>query len=1363
MYDFFEVKMKQTRKGVEIFPEFKVCNSKDLMVRGRDFYAIWDPSQERWSTNELTVFNHIDDELFKYKEENNFPGQTVSVLTMKHTSSGMVDNWHKFVQRQMRDNYVTLDTKLMFANDVPKREDYSSKSLPYALEPGDISAYEELISTLYTPDERHKIEWAIGSVIAGESKHIQKFFVLYGDPGTGKSTILNIIEDLFEGYFSIFDAKAIGMSSNQFAVEMFKTNPLVMIQHDGDLSKIEDNSRLNSIASHEIMLINEKFKSPYALRLISLMFMGTNKPVKITDSKSGMLRRLVDIHPSGNKVSSKRYYVLMDKIKFELGGIAYHCLQVFKQDPHYYDNYVPIRMMIATNDVYDFFSMEYDYMTSKKVFTTDELYKRYKIYCEDSSVQKPMQRRIFQEDITSYFEDFKQRGTDDEGKRVRNMFTGFKTSKFDILKKKDDKVEEEQNSFEESLPSAETLTDTSWLSLTQTSSIFDTQYSDCPAQYANSNETPLKPWDEVTTTLADISTKKLHYVRVPEYHIVIDFDIRNDEGKKDFAKNLNAASKWPKTYAELSKGGAGIHLHYIYEGDPTKLSRVFADNIEIKVFTGKSSLRRRLTKCNGEPVRTINSGLPLRRAGKVIDFNAVNSEQQLRRMIQKNLEKGYHDATKPSCDFIFKLLQDAYDNGLKYDVTDMRKQVLIFAMNSTNQSDYCVKLVGKMPFKSDEPSENVDSYEDGRIVFFDVEVFQNLFVICWKIRGDSEVHSMINPSPSEVKELTKYRLVGFNCRKYDNHILYAAMMGYNNKKLYNLSKAIINNERNAFFSEAYNLSYTDIYDFSSKKQSLKKFEIDLNIHHQELGLKWDQPVPEELWGKVADYCKNDVIATEAVFESPKRKGDFVAREILTKIAQQSVPNSCVNDTTNSLTTRIIFGKNKKPQSEFNYRDLGAKTDKMPYFEGYKYEYGKSSYRGEEIGEGGYVYFEPGMYGDVALLDIASMHPSSIIAENLFGDRYTKRFEEIVKGRIAVKYNDTDYAKSILDGVLAPYLESGEYSNKDLANALKIAINSVYGLTSASFPNPFRDERNIDNIVAKRGELFMIDLKNAVQEQGFTVAHIKTDSIKIPNATPAIIEFVMEFGKKYGYNFEHEATYDKMCLVNKAAYIARYKSVEGCMDIYGYAPKDNQDHPGEWTAVATQFQVPYVYKTLFTGEKIEFEDLCETMAVTTALYLDMNEGLPDVSEYEAIKDYRKTLAKKGEKGLTKKALRILEEYADFTDEDLDKEIAKGHRYHFVGRVGQFTPVKSGCTGGILLRENKVGGYSAATGSKGFRWLESEVFKNLVEMGELSTYDIDTRYYTNMVDEAVNVINEYGDFEWFRSEDEYHEELPYAIKP
>ena len=689
---------------------------------------------------------------------------------------------------------------------------------------------------------------------------------------------------------------------------------------------------------------------------------------------------------------------------------------------------------------------------------------------------------------------------------------------------------------------------------------------------------------------------------------------------------------------------------------------------------------------------------------------------------------------------------------MTYDVTDMRNAVLAFAANSTNQAEYCIKLVNKMPFKSAEDGQAVKN-DEAKLVFYDVEVFPNLFLVNWKIEGPTQkVVRMINPKPQEIEELMKFRLVGFNCRRYDNHILYARLMGYSEEQLYNLSQKIISSEKkarsnNCFFGEAYNVSYTDVYDFCSKKQSLKKWEIELGLHHQELGLPWDQPVPEHLWQKVAEYCDNDVIATEAVFNA--RKADFVAREILADVAGMTV-----NDTTNTLTTKIIFGGNKKPQDQFNYRDMGdvsqiydpdadlpwigefdefTKFDKKgrPIFPGYKFENGKSIYREEEVGEGGYVYAEPGMYGNIALLDIASMHPSSIIAEMLFGPEYTKRFQEIRDARVAIKHKDFDKAKKMLNGALAKYL-TDESAAADLAQALKIAINSVYGLTSANFENPFRDNRNKDNIVAKRGALFMVNLKHEVQKRGFTVAHIKTDSIKIPDATPEIIKFVMDYGEKYGYTFEHEATYDRMCLVNNAVYIAKYKDGK---------------HAGEWTATGTQFQIPYVFKKLFSREEITFEDMCETKSVTSALYLDMNENLPDVSEEE--KSYIKLLKEISD--TSKLTDPMTEECQEF--ERLGKIIADGHNYVFVGKVGQFCPIQPGYNGGLLLREvidKKTGtrSYAAATGAKGYRWLESEMVKQLGKEDS-----IDRSYYDAMVDTAVNDISQYGDFEWFVSDDPY----------
>lgn len=1334
MIDFLMISTRSTKRGViEIYPKFIIKKSSDLMIRGGDFYAIWLEDRGLWSTDEQDALQLIDRELDRYAEENRSHfDANIKVLHMWDSESGMIDSWHKYCQKQMRDSFHMLDEKLIFSNTPTNKKDYASKRLKYPLEQGTTDAWDKLMSTLYTEEERAKIEWAIGSIVCGESKKLQKFMVLYGAAGTGKSTVLNIIQQLFEGYYSVFDAKALGSSSNSFALEAFKTNPLVAIQHDGDLSRIEDNTRLNSLVSHELMTVNEKFKSTYASRFKCFLFMGTNKPVKITDAKSGLIRRLIDVSPSGNKLAPKEYKAVTKQIDFELGAIAYHCQEVYLSNPGKYDDYIPVTMLGASNDFYNFIIDSYHVFKREDGTTLKASWEMYKTYCDEAKVTFPFSQRIFKEELKNYFREYKERFNLEDGTRVRSYYSGFRTEKF-----------EEPNNTEKQEPEHRQI------EFLKQASVFDRECADCPAQYATAKETPTSKWDEVTTKLSEMTTSRIHYVKVPENHIVIDFDIQDRDGNKSFELNLKEASKWPPTYAELSKSGQGIHLHYIYSGDPTKLSRVYDDHIEVKVFTGKSSLRRKLTKCNDLPIATINSGLPLKGEKQMVNFEGVKSEKGLRTQIKRNLNKEYHPATKPSIDFIYKILEEAYSSDLKYDVTDMRNAVLAFAASSTHQADYCIKLVNKMQFKSAEQSAGVKN-DDAKLVFYDVEVFPNLFLVNWKIEGEGKpVVRMINPTPAEIEELMQFRLVGFNCRRYDNHILYARLMGYSNEQLFNLSNKIINGNGNCFFGEAYNVSYTDVYDFSSKKQSLKKFEIELGLHHQELGLPWDQPVPEELWTKVAEYCDNDVIATEATFNA--RKADFTARQILADVAGMTV-----NDTTNSLTTKIILGNNRKPQDQFNYRFMGDEStifdpnadlpfrvddydeytafdkNKRPVFPGYTYDAGKSIYRGEEVGEGGYVYAEPGMYSNIALLDIASMHPSSIVAEDLFGPEYTKRFNDILQARIAIKHKEFDKAKKMLNGALAKYL-TDESAAADLAQALKIAINSVYGLTSASFEHPFRDPRNKDNIVAKRGALFMVNLKHEVQKRGFTVAHIKTDSIKIPDATPEIIDFVMEYGKLYGYNFEHEATYDRMCLVNDAVYIAKYKDGK---------------HAGEWTATGTQFQVPYVFKKLFSREPIEFEDMCETKSVTSSLYLDLNEHLPDVSELE--KDLERIVKKAKEFGVT---MDLSGNSGDAELDSLIKEIAKGHDYHFVGKVGQFCPIKPGCGGGILLRETenkktKEKGYAAATGSKGYRWLESEMVR---ELGKQD--DIDRGYYNGLVDEAVKSLSSYGDFERFIADEPF----------
>jgi DNA polymerase elongation subunit (family B) len=1145
--DFFKINISVPKSGPAVItPNWTIDRSKDLMIRGRSFYAIWDEEKNLWSRDEYDVPRLVDAKLYEHAKNN---GGDVIVKDLRSFQTNSWATFRKFIQN-VSDNSHELDSKLIFANTEVKKTDYASKRLPYSLEPGTSDAWNELLSVLYSEEERDKIEWAIGAVISGDSKNLQKFFVFYGSAGTGKSTILNIIQKLFVGYVATFDAKALGSNNNAFATEVFRSNPLVAIQHDGDLSRIEDNTKLNSIVSHEEMTMNEKYKPSYSAHINAILFMGTNQPVKISDAKSGIIRRLVDIHPTGAKIENDRYNTLMNQIDFELGAIAYRCLQRYKTlGKKYYNAYRPLEMMLQTDVFYNFVESAFDIFKKQDGVTLKQAYSLYKEFCLDSGIERMLPQYKVREELRNYFERFDDRITID-GVTIRSYYSGFK----DLIP-----------------PSLNIRAEDYRLDFSSDNSYLDRLLCDMPAQYAKASGFPGRKWEDVQTKLSDLNTSKLHFVKVPDNHIVIDFDLVDEDGEKDLNKNIDEASKWPPTYAELSKSGKGVHLHYLYSGDVSRLSSIFDVGIEVKSLLGDASLRRKLTKCNILEITTLTSGLPIKEK-PMIDNKSIKSEKTLRDLIDRNLRKEIHPGTKPSLDFIHKILDEAYDSDMPYNVEDLRPIMIAFAAKSTNQASQSLKLVQTMKFASKDAMKQADNSDEKPIVFFDVEVYPNLFVVCWKYEDSEEVVRMVNPTPAEIEELFSMRLVGFNNRRYDNHILYARFLGHNNEALHSLSQKIISNNDKVLFGEAYNLSYADIYDFSSKKQGLKKFEIELGLHHMEMDHPWDEPVPEEKWPKVIDYCVNDVVATEAVFKA--RKQDFVARQILADLSGMTV-----NHTTQNHTAKIIFGEEKYPQKQFVYTDLSV------MFPGYKFNGGKeSTYRDEITGEGGYVYAEPGIYENVALLDVASMHPTSIEQLNAFGP-YTVKFSELKQARMAIKHKDYEKARQLLDGKLGKFL--GDDSDADaLSYALKIVINIVYGLTSASFTNPFRDVRNVDNIVAKRGALFMIDLKHAVQEKGFTVAHIKTDSIKIPDATPEIIKFVTDFGKKYGYDFEHEGTYDKMCLVNDAVYIARNGT--------------------KWTAVGAQFQHPYVFKTLFTKEPLTFEDYCETKSVTQgAMWLDFN--------------------------------------------------------------------------------------------------------------------------------------------------------------
>jgi hypothetical protein len=893
-------------------------------------------------------------------------------------------------------------------------------------------------------------------------------------------------------------------------------------------------------------------------------------------------------------------------------------------------------MMMRTNVFFNFVNEHVLEFTREEWVSLTKAWDLYKQWCEDSGIKRPMSRQQFRDELKYYFRQFHP-VTRIDGKQMRSIFKVFNT---DLFQK------------EAELRKGE-LVIYNWLKLLEQPSVFDRDHADQPAQQADKNGSPRYKWDNVTTTLKDVSTEELHFVLPKGDLITLDFDLRNDDKEKSLEVNVEAARKFPATYAEISKSGFGLHLHYFWEGDVSRLSRIYEPGIEILRPAGNFSIRRKLTLCNDHAITYINSGLPLKPKGdNMVSKKTLANEKSLRTLILRNLHKEIHPATKPSVDFITKILYDANEQGMRYDVSDLRPFILEFASRSSNNAAYCVEVALNMKYKSDHEDEEEETPQDIRLVFYDVEVFPNLLVVCWKYEDSDNVVRMTNPESRDIDKLMQARLVGYNNRRYDNHILYGAYLGYDNEQIYQLSKRIITNSRDAYFREAYGISYADVYDYITQpKQSLKEWQIDLGLFHSEVEVNWDEPLPEDRWDEISQYCENDVISTEAVHNH--RIGDYQARQILAELS--GLP---INASTMSHTSRIVFGKNRNQKDNFVYPDLSKE------FPGYVFDKGKSTYRGEVVGEGGYVWAEPGMYKKVLYMDISSMHPTSIEVMNLFGP-YTKNYTALKEARIAIKNNKLKEAGEMFNGALAKYLK--DPSGLDgLVYALKIALNIVYGFTAARFDNPFRDIRNKDNVVAKRGALFMVDLRHALLERGCRVIHFKTDSVKIADYDKSDIEFVTQFGKKYGYRFGVEAVFDRMVLINDAVLVGHIPGVD------------------QWHAVGARFIQPYVYKTLFTKEKIVFDDLTESRTVKKGtMYIENDRGSMD----------------------------------------------------FIGRVGLFCPVIA--SGGVLYRVLNDKKY-AVTGTKGYKWLPADVVK---ELG-MEDY-IDQSYFEAQVDDALKKIGEFGD--------------------
>lgn len=165
--------------------------------------------------------------------------------------------------------------------------------------------------------------------------------------------------------------------------------------------------------------------------------MGTNKPVRISDAKSGIIRRLIDVTPTGNKVPVRKYNEAVKKMDFELGAIAWHCKQIYLEDPEYYDDYVPINMMGASNDFFNFVEDSFYVFNRENCTTLKTVWEMYNRYCDEARVGYPYPKRQFKEELKNYFKDYEERHQNEDGSMTQGYYYNFDGNKFSVTIVKD--------------------------------------------------------------------------------------------------------------------------------------------------------------------------------------------------------------------------------------------------------------------------------------------------------------------------------------------------------------------------------------------------------------------------------------------------------------------------------------------------------------------------------------------------------------------------------------------------------------------------------------------------------------------------------------------------------------------------------------------------------------------------------------------------------------------------------------------------------------------------------------------------------------------------------------------------------------
>lgn len=390
--------------------------------------------------------------------------------------------------------------------------------------------------------------------------------------------------------------------------------------------------------------------------------------------------------------------------------------------------------------------------------------------------------------------------------------------------------------------------------------------------------------------------------------------------------------------------------------------------------------------------------------------------------------------------------------------------------------------------------------DDKELLFYDVEVFEKDSLAVFKdIEGTTVGKFWNNRSRKVVEDPSGFEgivdlidgkvLVGFNNYGYDDYILTVML----NPAL-SMQRSIYAHNNSIIRSGGVNRSIDPrirsidtMQQISVSHPSLKQIEGNMGKSIVETSVRFDidRALTDEERKETEKYCEYDVLSTIEVYKLRKKSYFDTKESLLQMLPDRTGKEQRWNTTT--LSTNILIGR-KKLSYWTSHRVPDKYWRHVPGIPSDVWDMWEDSLTEEKItdkgrsttfnafgcnmvmGMGG-LHGAPtkaGRYENIKLADVGSMYPSIICMLNAL-EGATPVYDGIRQERLKIKHTD-----------------------KVKANAMKLILNSVYGLFKSKYSALFNPRASAT--VCIFGQIALFTLCRELYEAGYELVNINTDGV-----------------------------------------------------------------------------------------------------------------------------------------------------------------------------------------------------------------------------------------------------------------------------